>query len=71
MSARTNARLLVFAASLLGRLPWSWLYRLGDGIAALLRGLNVRESRVARINLELAFPELPAARGRCGLFSLS
>jgi KDO2-lipid IV(A) lauroyltransferase len=61
MSARTRARALVVAASLLGRLPWPWLYRLGDGVAALWRRGNGRESRVARINLELAFPELPAA----------
>ncbi|MBE2292288.1 MAG: lauroyl acyltransferase [Xanthomonadales bacterium] len=58
MSARTQARLLFSAASLLGRLPWSWLYRLGDGIAALWRRSDARESRVARRNLELAFPQL-------------
>jgi len=58
MSPRTQARLLVFAASLLGRLPWRWLYRLGDGVAALWRRTDARESRVARRNLELAFPQL-------------
>ncbi|KAF1690295.1 lauroyl acyltransferase [Pseudoxanthomonas koreensis] len=61
MSPRTKARLLVFAASLLGRLPWPWLYRLGDGVAALWLRRNARESRVTRINLELAFPQLPVA----------
>ncbi|MCR6687673.1 lauroyl acyltransferase [Pseudoxanthomonas sp.] len=58
MSARRQARLLVIAASLLGRLPWSWLYRLGDALAALWRWRDARESRVARRNLELAFPGL-------------
>lgn len=61
MSARTQARLLFTAASLLGRLPWPWLYRLGDGIAALWRRRDARESRVTRTNLELAFPSLPPA----------
>ena len=58
MSAHRQARLLVIAASLLGRLPWSWLYRLGDAVAALWRWQVARESRVARRNLELAFPGL-------------
>ena len=58
MSARTQARLLFAAASLLGRLPWSWLYRLGDAVAALWRRSGARESRVTRRNLELAFPQL-------------
>ena len=48
--------------ALLARLPWPWLYRLGDGIAALWRGLDARESRVARRNLELALPALPAVQ---------
>ena len=61
MSAHTKARLLVTATSLLGRLPWPWLYRLGDGIGALWRSGNGRESRVARVNLALAFPHLPEA----------
>ncbi len=55
------ARLLYALAALLARLPWHWLMRLGDVIAALLRKLDVRESRVARRNLELAWPELRAA----------
>ena len=45
------------------RLPWPWLRRLGDGMAALWLRRDVRESRVARRNLELAYPELlPAQR---------
>ena len=58
MSAQRQARLLYAAARLLGRLPWSWQYRLGDGIAALWRRLNARESKVAWRNLELALPDL-------------
>jgi len=55
------ARLLyVFAASLT-RMPWSWLMRIGDAMAAAMRRLNVRESRVARRNLEIAYPQQPAA----------
>lgn len=54
------ARLLyVFAASLT-RMPWSWLMRIGDAMAAAMRRLNVRESRVAMRNLEIAYPEAPA-----------
>lgn len=56
MSAHRNARLLVALASLAGRLPWPVLYRLGDAVAALWRWRDARESRVARRNLELAFP---------------
>lgn len=54
------ARLLyVFVASL-ARMPWSWLMRIGDAMAAAMRRLNVRESRVAMRNLEIAYPQLPA-----------
>ena len=54
------ARLLyVFIASL-ARMPWSWLMRTGDAMAATMRRLNVRESRVAMRNLEIAYPQLPA-----------
>ncbi|MFC3550608.1 lauroyl acyltransferase [Lysobacter cavernae] len=56
--SRLAARLLYAFAALLGRLPWPWLLRLGDGLAAWWRWRDVRESRVARINLELAYPEL-------------
>jgi Kdo2-lipid IVA lauroyltransferase/acyltransferase len=52
------ARLLYLIASAFGRLPWSWLRGLGDGIAWLWRRSGGRESRVARCNLELAYPDL-------------
>ncbi|HEY0504761.1 MAG TPA: lauroyl acyltransferase [Lysobacter sp.] len=55
---RLAARLLYLVASLIGRLPWPWLLRLGDALAAWWRWRDVRESRVARINLELAYPDL-------------
>jgi KDO2-lipid IV(A) lauroyltransferase len=61
MSAQRQARLLVAATRLLGALPWAVVYRLGDGIAALWRLGNARESRVARRNLELAFPQVTGA----------
>lgn len=60
---RFAARLLYTFAALLGRLPWPWLLRMGDALAAWWRWRDVRESRVARINLELSYPELlPAQR---------
>jgi KDO2-lipid IV(A) lauroyltransferase len=62
MSARLQARLLHTATRLLGVLPWPVLYRLGDGIAAVWRWRDGRESRVARRNLELAFPGIEAAK---------
>lgn len=63
LAARLPARLLFAFAALLGRLPWPWLLRLGDALAAWWSWRDVRESRVARINLELAYPDLlPAQR---------
>lgn len=60
---RFVARLLYLLASALARLPWSWLLSLGDLVAAAWRWRDGRESRVTRINLELAYPELlPAQR---------
>jgi KDO2-lipid IV(A) lauroyltransferase len=56
------ARLLYFLAALLTRLPWPWLLRLGDGIAALMMRQNTREARVARRNLELIHPDLSSAQ---------
>jgi KDO2-lipid IV(A) lauroyltransferase len=57
------AHLLYSCAALLTRLPWPWLLRLGDGIAALMLRRNTREARVARRNLELIQPDaLPAQR---------
>jgi KDO2-lipid IV(A) lauroyltransferase len=52
------ARLLYWIVAALGQLPWSWLNRAGDGIAALWRRLDAREARVARRNLEIAYPQL-------------
>ena len=63
MSARFTARLLHLLASLVAGLPWPVLRRLADGLAWLLRRLDTRESKVARRNLELAYPGLmPAER---------
>lgn len=60
---RIAARLLYALASFVGRLPWRWLMRLGDVLAAWWRWRDVRESRVVRVNLELAYPDLlPAER---------
>ncbi|KRD34652.1 lipid A biosynthesis lauroyl acyltransferase [Lysobacter sp. Root916] len=60
---RFVARLLYLLASALARLPWSWLLGLGDLVAAAWRWRDGRESRVTRVNLELAYPELlPAQR---------
>lgn len=52
------ARLLYLVASAIGRLPWPWLRTLGDSIAWLWWRSSGRESRVARRNVELAYPEL-------------
>ena len=54
------ARLLYWIVATLGHLPWAWLNRTGDGIATLWRRLDAREARVARRNLELAYPQLAA-----------
>ncbi|AWV06130.1 lauroyl acyltransferase [Marilutibacter maris] len=63
--AKFAAHLLYFLAAAIGRLPWPWLMRLGDGLAALWLRLDARESRVARRNLELAYPDLlPAERAQ-------
>ncbi len=62
MVAKLIATSLYAIAYGLGRLPWAWLHCIGDGIAVLWRQLDMRESRVARRNLELAFPELTQAQ---------
>ena len=59
------ARLLYLLAAGVGRLPWSWLLRAGDGIAAMWRALDTRESRVVRRNLELAFAAMPLEQRGC------
>jgi Kdo2-lipid IVA lauroyltransferase/acyltransferase len=62
MLSRSIAAVLHALAVVLGRLPWPWLYRIGDAIAALWRRLDAREARVARRNLELAMPALTPAQ---------
>jgi len=52
------ARLLYALTALLTRLPWRWLRRLADAFAARALRRDTRESKVARRNLELAYPEL-------------
>lgn len=58
MKPQTLAALGYQFASLIGRLPWPWLHALGDLMAWAWRRTDARESRVARRNLELAYPEL-------------
>jgi len=58
MKPDDRARLLYTTATAVGRLPWPLLKRLADTLAWGWRKLNARESRVARRNLELAYPEL-------------
>lgn len=58
MKPQTLADLVYRAAALIGRLPWPWLHRLGDAIAWIWLKADARESRVARRNLELAYPDL-------------
>ncbi|NUS38455.1 MAG: lauroyl acyltransferase [Lysobacter sp.] len=55
------ATCLYTLATLLGRLPSSWLRNLANAVAHLWRVFDARESRVARRNLELAWPGLPPA----------
>ncbi|HET8819771.1 MAG TPA: lauroyl acyltransferase [Xanthomonadaceae bacterium] len=63
MPTKFAARLLHSLATALARLPWPLLRRLADGVAWWWRRLDARESRVARRNLELAYPGLmPAER---------
>lgn len=52
------ARLLYALAATLARLPWRWLLRIGDALAARSIRHDSRESRVTRRNLELACPDL-------------
>jgi KDO2-lipid IV(A) lauroyltransferase len=62
MVSKLVATSLYALAFALGRLPWVCLHRVGDGIAVLWRQLDMRESRVARRNLELALPALTQAQ---------
>ncbi|MGY1425928.1 lauroyl acyltransferase [Lysobacter sp. A289] len=52
------AHLLYLIVAALTRLPWRWLYRLGDAVAARSLRANSRASRVTACNLALAYPEL-------------
>ncbi len=58
------ARILYVLAATLARLPHYWLNRIGDGIAGWWRRIDARESRMARRNLELAFPDLDREQRR-------
>jgi KDO2-lipid IV(A) lauroyltransferase len=53
----------VLAVALVTRLPWRWLRAAADAMAARAIRRDAREARVARRNLELAYPDrLPAER---------
>ncbi|MCX7557651.1 lipid A biosynthesis lauroyl acyltransferase [Xanthomonadaceae bacterium JHOS43] len=59
------ARLLHAALWLIGSLPISVLQRMGAALGGVVRGLGLREARVARRSLELCFPDMDeAARQR-------
>ena len=58
MKPETSAGLIYRASALLTSLPWPWLRRMADTLAWAWRKLDARESKVARRNLELAYPEL-------------
>jgi KDO2-lipid IV(A) lauroyltransferase len=59
---RAVAALLYALAWSVARLPWRLLARLGDAIAARELRRGSREARIAARNLELAYPDLPAAQ---------
>lgn len=58
MKPETMANLLHRSAALVTSLPWPWLRALADALAWCWRRLDARESKVARRNLELVYPEL-------------
>ena len=59
------AWLLYLLAAAIARLPWRWLRALADALARRWRRRDVRISRIARRNLELAYPGLlPAERAQ-------
>ncbi len=58
MKAESTAGALYRLAALFARLPWPWLTTFADLLAWLWWRLDARESRVARRNLELAYPDL-------------
>jgi KDO2-lipid IV(A) lauroyltransferase len=59
---RVAAVLLYALAWSLARLPWRLLARLGGAIAARELRRGSREARIAARNLDLAYPDLPAAQ---------
>jgi len=62
-SSPIAARLLYLAIWLVGRLPWRLLHALGDIVASIWRKADARESRVARRNIQLVYPDwLPSQR---------
>lgn len=56
-----KARLVWILLKAAGRLPLPLLQSIGTGLGTLVRWLNLRESRVARRNLELCLPGLSEA----------
>ncbi len=58
------ARLLHAALWLIGCLPYRALHALGGMLGGLVRGLGLREARVARRSLELCFPAMDEAARR-------
>ncbi|WCE04803.1 lauroyl acyltransferase [Pseudoxanthomonas sp. JBR18] len=58
MKPNTVAGLAYRATAVFTALPWPMLRRLGDALAWVWTRLDARESRVARRNLELAYPDL-------------
>ena len=58
MKPQTLANGLFTLTAWLMRLPWPWLRGLADLLAWTWCRLDARESKVARRNLELAYPEL-------------
>ncbi|MBD9536897.1 MAG: lauroyl acyltransferase [Stenotrophomonas sp.] len=64
MKPQATAKLYHRLATVLTHLPWSWQRTLADTVAWLWGGIDARESRVTRRNLELAYPELGADQRR-------
>lgn len=56
-----RARLLHLLLALLGRLPLAWLQALGAALGRIWLRRGWREARVARRNLDLCLPALPAS----------
>ncbi len=56
-----KTKLLGALVHLVAHLPWSWLRGLGKLVGWLLYRINGRETHDTRVNLEIAFPQMPAA----------